>query len=114
MPVEESFGCGGYGVGQLQAWRMHLPLRRSILWLRQSERVQRAWGGFEPRLRQVQVAAGGLEIRMAQQQLNGAQVRAGLKQMSREAVPESVRMYLLLDPPPAARAFYPLHDALGP
>ena len=66
---------------------MHLTLVRSILcWLRQGERVQRARGGFEPRLRQVQVAAGGFEIRMAKQQLNGAQIRAGFQQMSREAV----------------------------
>src|SRR6266852_2783927 len=114
MPVEESIGCGADDIGQLQEWPMHLTLVRSILcWLRQGERVQRARGGFEPRLRQVQVAAGGLEIRMAEQQLNGAQIRAGFQQMSGEAVPESMRMYMLLEPGAAGRVFDRMEDALG-
>ena len=106
MPIEESFGCGAYDIGQLEEWPMHSTLLRSILCrLHQGERIQRARGGFEPRLRQVQVAAGGLQIRMAEQQLNGAQVCAGFKQMSREAVPQGVIMVLTIS--------FPLRSAIA-
>src|SRR5690349_22401078 len=83
-PVDESVAYGSYDIGQLQEWPLHLFAARVLPWVRgrgEGERVERAGGGFEMPLRQVQVAAGCLQIGMSQQQLNGAQVCTGLQQV---------------------------------
>ena len=114
MLIEKSFGCGAYDIGQLDEWPMHLTLLRSILCrFHQGERVQRARRGFEPCLRQMQITAGGFQIRMAEQQLNGSQVRAGFKKVSREAVSEGMRVYTLPEPSAASRVLDCMEDTLG-
>lgn len=74
-PINQSLACGAYDIGQLQEWPLHLLVVRRkvllILWCRQRERVQRAGGGFEMPLGQMQIAAGCFQIDMAQQKLNG-------------------------------------------
>src|SRR4051812_33446308 len=46
----------------------------------------------------MQVNRGLFEIAMAEQDLDGSQVCSGLQQMSREAVPQSVRMNVSAEP----------------
>jgi hypothetical protein len=48
-------------------------------------------------LGKVQVDGGLFQIAMPQQDLNGAQIRTGLKQVSGEAMPQSVRVNFFLD-----------------
>ena len=54
------------------------------------ECVERARDRPEPHLGQMQVAAGGFQIRVTEQKLNSPQVRAGLKQMCGETVPQGM------------------------
>jgi hypothetical protein len=88
--IHESMAGGGYDIGQLQEWPFHLFLAETgfrVRGRRESERIERAGGGFEMALRQVQVTAGRLQIGVAQQELNGTQICAGFKQVRSEAVP---------------------------
>lgn len=65
--VHESVAGGGYDIGQLQVWPLHSLLAGTLFQVRvhQGERVERAWGGFEMPLRQVQVPTGRLQIGVA-------------------------------------------------
>src|SRR5215472_16391659 len=65
--------------------------------LTHGELVEWVDSGVEVRLRQVQIHGGVFQPFMPHQQLDGAQVRAGLEQMGGEAVPERVRTHPLLD-----------------
>jgi hypothetical protein len=67
-PIQESVACCAYKIGQLQEWPRHLfaGFVPRVLGRREHERVERACGGFEMPLRQVQIPAGGFQIGVAQ------------------------------------------------
>ena len=54
-PVHESVACGGYDVGQLREWPLHLLLAVAVFRAerRERQRIERAGGGFEMPSRQV-------------------------------------------------------------
>ena len=69
-PIDESVAGGGYDIGQLQEWPLHLFLAATVFRVRgrrEVERIERASGRLEMALRQMQVTAGRLQIGMAQQ-----------------------------------------------
>ena len=90
---EGGSGCADQ-VGHLQWWPGHL-------FRGERERVQRAGGGAQMALRQVDVNHGFAQVGVAEQQLDGAQVGAGFEEMCGEAVSKSVRMQRFVD----SRAF---------
>jgi hypothetical protein len=59
---------------------------------REGECIERAGGGAEMPLGEMQVDRRFFKVAMSEQHLDGAQVGAGLKQMSRETVAQSVGM----------------------
>jgi len=65
--VCEIVDCGGYDVGQLKERPVHLLAVSRFRGCIESERVERAGGGFKVALRQMEVTAGGLQIAMAEQ-----------------------------------------------
>ena len=117
MPVDESLSCGAYDIGQLKERSIHLTVLRFMLCavLRRCQRecIKRARDCLESHLGQMKVTAGGLQIRVTEQQLNGAEVRAGLKQMRCETVPQSVRMHSFPDSGPGGSVFDGVEDGLA-
>jgi hypothetical protein len=56
---------GGYDIGQLQERPVHLLAVFRLRGCSKTERIQRAGGGLQMPLRQMQVTAGGLYVGMA-------------------------------------------------
>jgi hypothetical protein len=117
MPVDESVGCGAYDIGQFKERPIHLTVSRLMLCavLRRCQRecVERARDCPEPRLGQMQVAAGGFQIRVPEQQLNGPQIRTGVEQMRCETVAQSVRVHSFPDSGAGGSVFDGEEDALA-
>ena len=84
--IGEAMRRGGYDIGQLQERPAHLLAVFRLRWCAEVQRIQRADGGFEVALRQMQITAGGFQVSVAQQQLNGTQIGAGFEQMRGERV----------------------------
>jgi hypothetical protein len=65
------------------------PLRNSVNldW----QIIEWAWGRAQPGFGHMQVTGGSLEIAMTEQQLNAAQITAGVQQMRRERMAQHVR-----------------------
>jgi hypothetical protein len=59
--------------------------------------VERTRRGVQPGFGDVQVAGGGLQIAVAEQQLNAAQIGAGIEQMCREGMSQHMRAERLPD-----------------
>ena len=59
---------------------------------RERERIERAGGGAEMSLGQMQINRSYFEVAMTEQYLDGAQVRAGFEKVCGEAMSQSVRM----------------------
>ena len=60
------------------------------------EQVQRTGGRADLGGRDPQVARGGLQTPMPEQELNGAQVRAGLEQVDREGMAQGLNTLLII------------------
>jgi len=68
-----------------------------------SQELQRAGGGAHLAGGEAQIAGGGAQAAMPEQQLDGAQVSAGLQQMDGERMTQGVRRDRLADCGPVAR-----------
>lgn len=76
---EESFCCGADHIGHLHGWPCHLlGLGYLSVMGEDRKRIQRAGGGAEMALRQMEINGGLFEIAVTQQELDGSQVGAGL------------------------------------
>src|SRR3954453_311368 len=62
---------------------------------RDAEAVERAAGRFQRGRGDVKVLGGGAEAVVPEQDLDGAEVGAGLEQVGREAVPQRMHMHVL-------------------
>ena len=84
---KEPLRCGADHIAHLHGWPCHLLGRGRLSVMGEDrKRIQRAGGGAEMALRQMEIDGGLFEIAVAQQHLDRVQVRAGLQQVSGEAM----------------------------
>ena len=73
---------------------------------REGECIERAGGGAEMPLGQMQIDGSDFEVAVAKQYLDGAQVRAGFEKVGGETMPQGVRMDAPLPRPARSAAIW--------
>ena len=94
--LDEAIAVLSDDVGHLEGWPRHRLCsrrdRRAVSGPDTVHRVQRVGHGVQVPTREMQIDDGVFELHVAEQQLDGAQVGAGFKQMRRVRVAQYVRL----------------------